>query len=511
MIALAVLSWSILVTPVLAIPPCPVTTMAEHASTVAYRDLVWRCNPGPQRELLFGELGRVREIMWGGGKGGGKSAAIGPKALLHVDEHPVHARVLILREDSGQLTDLMDKMEPLCIAAGGKFNASKLTWKFPDGARIRFGHLVKGVAPYWGQEYTLIIIDELTRCMKTLAEYKKLRSSLRNPHGIQGQIIGLTNPGGAGHVWVKAYFKQAPPNTIHRDAKGRERVFIPALLSDNPHLPVEYRDELNEMGEAERKAYAEGDWDAFEGSVFRLVKGVHVLTWADFKEKFGSERPPADWKRFRSYDHGFAAPGASYWYSVNHAGQAIVYRELYTVAYDKDRLPIPNKGSSTPPRDVAKMIALRSEGERYDASWTGRDLFDEVRGDHGGGLTLATHFAAEKIFFTAWTTGPNSRIAGKQALHQRLAYEVGADGNLVREPGIIFIEEECPHVLRTLPTLEYSKTQPEQVDDQGEDHAFDSIAGFCKMNPWAPPTKEKPNTGWRERVAAPRTSDWMTS
>src|SRR3954469_19296749 len=99
---LSALLWSILVTPAPALASPPM------------RDLVWHCNPGPQRDMLFGELGRVREIMWGGAKGGGKSAVIGPKALQHINEHPCFARVLILREDYGQLLDLMDKMAPQC-------------------------------------------------------------------------------------------------------------------------------------------------------------------------------------------------------------------------------------------------------------------------------------------------------------------------------------------------------------------------------------------------------------
>ena len=46
-------------------------------------------------------------------------------------------------------------------------------------------------------------LDALKRFIKTIKDYNKLRSSLRNPHGIPGQIVGLTNPGGPGHGWVK--------------------------------------------------------------------------------------------------------------------------------------------------------------------------------------------------------------------------------------------------------------------------------------------------------------------
>lgn len=457
-------------------------------------ELRWRCNPGPQREFLFGRLGRVREVLYGGAKGGGKSAAIGPKAYLHIAANPGVARVLILRETFDDLTDLMDKMRPQCEAQGAAWHEQKRTWTFPCGAKIRFGY-VKGKSqsatkrnPYWGQEYTLIVVDEVTRCIASEVEYLELLGSLRNAHGVAGQVVLLSNPGGAGHTWVKARFKDAaPPLTVYADpATGLERVFIPANLHDNPHLPAEYRATLEQLPDAERAAYLDGNWDAFEGSVFRLVPGVHVWTWADFNARYGlpanNRKPPEGWRLYRVYDYGMAAPSACYWIALDTAppagtGRAIAYREDYTVAPDGKGGVKPNKGLNLPPRDAAKRLARLSEGESYAGSWAGRDLFDDPRADTGGGAALATHFQAEGVRFVAWKVGPGSRLAGKVALQQWLAPR--ADG----AAGLVFIGEECPHALRTLPALEYAKNDPEQVDDSGEDHAFDALAGWAKMAP----------------------------
>ena len=466
---------------------------SSGASAVA--DLVWTANAGSQEELVFGDLGQVREILFGGQKGGGKSGAIPPLALMHIAENPGHARVLILRETFGELDDLIAALEPFCLAAGARWNQQKKTWRFPCGARLQFGHLGDGCRPYWGREFSLIIIDELTRCIPTERDYTMLLGSLRNSKGVPCQVIAMSNPGGPGHAWVKARFKDpAPPRTIITDPKtGLQRVFIPAGLKENEHnLGLDYRRTLEQLPEAEKAAYLDGDWDAFTGRVFKLEPGVHVWTWAQFLERTKHERPPTEWLRYRTYDHGLAAPGACYWIAVDHAGRAYAYRELYTIAADGKGGFVPNKGAAYPPRDVAKMIATRSERETYSASWSGRDLFDEVRRDHAGGQTLASHFAAEGIHFNAWTTGPGSRIAGKQALHQWLAVPEGGDGF----PGLVFIGEECPHALRTLPALEYSKTQPEQVDDTGEDHCFDALAGWAKMKPWAPQPKEPAGPKW---------------
>ena len=447
-----------------------------QASQVA--SVTWRANDGPQTDFLLSE---IREVLFGGARGGGKSEAIAPKALVHVSRYKDAASVLILRETYPQLIDLMDRTRPMFLAAGAKWHEQRKTWRFPSGARVRFGHTSDGCDPYWGQEFSLIIIDELTRTIADEREYHKLLGSLRSSRGVPCQVVCTSNPGGKGHAWVKARFMGVPAGTVVKDAEtGLERVFIASNLADNPYLGPEYRATLEAMPEAERRAYLYGDWDAFEGAVFKLVPGVHIWSWAEFAERTGNERPPAGWNRYRAYDHGLAAPGACYWIAVDPAGRAYVYRELYTVAKDAKGAIIPNKGAAYPPRDVAKMIATRSEGERYAGSWTGKDLFDEVRRDHMGGQVLASHFEAEGIHFNAWTVGQGSRIAGKQALHQWLATR--PDG----AAGLVFIQEECPHALRTLPALEYSTTQPEQVDDSGEDHCFDALAGFAKMKPWAP-------------------------
>lgn len=465
------------------------------------REIRFRANKGPQREFLFGALGRTREVMYGGAKGGGKSAAIGPKVHIHIAEHPEHARVLILRENFGDLADLMDKMHAQCEAVGGRWNETKKTWTFPQGAKIRFGHMDRGVRPYWGHEFTMIIVDEVTRCIKTERDYLMLMGSLRNAHGIPGQMIVLTNPGGEGHAWVNARFRNVPPLTIQRDEKtGLERVFIPAKLSDNPHLDNDsdegraYRAILEQLPEAEREAYLEGNWDAFQGKVFKLVPGVHIVTWAQFNEHYGlpadNRKVPADWLKYRTYDHGYAHPGACYWYGVDYQGRAVVYRELYTIANDRDGQPIPNEGAKLPPQTVAQAINEYSSGEKYAASWTGPDLFNEVRQDQAGGVKIATHFEREGIYFTAWSAAPGSRVAGKQALHQRLHFVMGEDGKPKEWPGLVIIAGEAPHLVRTFSALEYSKQNPEIWDKTSEDHAADSVTGFCKMNPWAPPVPQ---------------------
>ena len=447
-------------------------------------ELDWRPNRGPQAAFLMCPVG---EILYGGAKGGGKSDAIGPKAVKHALKYGEHATVLILRETMPQLRDLMKRVRPHCLRAGATFNKVEKTWTFPNGASVIFGHLSAGCDPYWGQEYSLIIIDEVTRCLATEVEYLELLGSLRSSRGIPCQVVLTSNPGGKGHNWVKARFMGVPPLTVQKDPEsGLERVFIPASLRDNPHLPPSYAHLLAQMPDAEREAFLEGNWDAFEGRIFRLVPGVHLWSMAAFKERTGHDAIPADWTRFRSYDHGFARPGACLWFAVDPEGRAYVYREFYTVEKDSKGAFVPNSGARMEPRKVAARIKELSGKETYSASWTGPDLFYEVRQDQAGGVKVASHFEAEQLHFTAWRANDGSRLAGKQALHQRLAYEMDEDGTPTTWPGLVILGDAAPHLVRTLPALEYDPHDVELWDSDGEDHAPDALMGFCKMRPWAP-------------------------
>lgn len=462
-------------------------------------DLRWKCNPGPQREFVFGRLGRVREVLYGGQKGGGKSDAIVPKCYKHIGENPGAARVLILRETHPELTELIDRMRPQCLAQGAVWHEQRKTWTFPCGAKIRFGHLSDGCDPYWGLEFSLIIVDEVTRCIATEADYLKLLGSLRNSKGVPCQVVLMSNPGGKGHAWVKARFMGVPPRTVYKDpATNLERVFIPASLESNPHLPPEYRATLEQLPEAERDAYLHGNWDAFEGRIFKLLPGIHLVPKQDI---------PSDWTRFRSMDWGYARPFAIYWYAVDFEGRAYVYREWYGAAKDGKGGFIANEGARIEPEKVAEKIALieKEAGEREVIGIADPACWAKGQGDHGGGPSIIEAMQKHGVF---WQKGKNDRLQGKMQVHQRLTYELHEDGRVAEAPGLFIVQESCTHLVRTLPALEYDQHRVEDVDTDGEDHAYDSLRYFCMARPWAPKQAKKTD-GWRDRQNAPnRNWEW---
>jgi hypothetical protein len=111
---------------------------------------------------------------------------------------------------------------------------------------------------YLSVEFAIMGIDEINRNPKTV--FDMLRSRLRWPGIKDTKFLAGCNPLGEAWVknmWVKRMF---PPE----EKEQYEFVFVPALPTDNPHLPVEYYKSLESLPEAQRKAYLEGNWDAFD-------------------------------------------------------------------------------------------------------------------------------------------------------------------------------------------------------------------------------------------------------
>ena len=142
----------------------------------------------------------------------------------------------------------------------GKFNESKheftLAPEYGSGV-IAFRNL-DDPSKYLSVEFAVIGIDEINRNPKTT--FDMLRSRHRWPGIKDVKFLAGCNPLGEAWVknlWVKRLF---PPE----EKEQYEFVFVPALPTDNPHLPQEYYKSLESLPENQRKAYLEGNWDAFD-------------------------------------------------------------------------------------------------------------------------------------------------------------------------------------------------------------------------------------------------------
>ncbi len=437
------------------------------------------------------------EALYGGAAGGGKSEALVMEALRQI--HIPHYKGLILRKSYPQLAELLDKAMRYYpqVDPGAVYNATGHVWRFSSGAKVVFGSLghPKDRYNYQGQAYDFIGFDELTQF--TFEEYSYLFSRNRpNGPGTRCYIRATANPGGVGHGWVKARFiTSAPPMTTmwdrmavrypdgQEEVRHRSRIFVPSTVFDNRILldnDPDYLGRLAALPAAERKALLYGDWDSFVGQVFCEWRndpahavdrvGTHVI--APF-------RIPADWPIWRGFDWGYTRPFSVGWYAVDHDGRLYRIRELYGCRADAGGMVMPNTGVCMNADEIARTIRRI---EREDPNLMGRHIHgvaDPAIYQRNGGASIAELMEAEGVY---WDRGDNTRLAGKQQLHNRLSFDKRGI------PGL-YVFSTCRHFIRTIPALVYSQMDVEDVDTAMEDHIYDECRYVCMENPCAAPVR----------------------
>lgn len=279
----------------------------------------------------------IREAFYGGAAGGGKSDALLMSALQYVDV-PDYA-ALILRRTFGDLSQpgaLMDRAEKWLTPTTAKKQDGGRKWLFPSGARLVFGHCQnyqEAMTQFSSAEFQFIGIDELTQGWDERT-YKFLFSRIRRPQmncricrrpivwdigddeelrepgwvhkrpgwcekpipidiaaapdglslaNVPLRIRSASNPGGSGHQWVKERF-------VDEETREPRTVFVPARLSDNPHLDEEeYTEQLRMQGGVLSRRLLEGDWEVVEeGRMFRRSWFTYV----------GEVPPKVEWVRY---------------------------------------------------------------------------------------------------------------------------------------------------------------------------------------------------------------------
>lgn len=295
---------------------------------------VWRPLLGPQALFVHIACTRsdVREILYGGARGGGKtdgSIAVGADRIENE-----HYRALVLRKNATDLDDYASRCEEAyqCFKVQAKRNPMVL--RFGENKQNTKGAVIKGgnlgdknaYIKYQGQEYSRIFIEELTQ-IPSEKLYKQVMSSCRSKYPeLYPQMILTANPGGVGHSWVKKRFvtpidfrdetydetkldngdilyeterirwwkrhyhyktetgeeKVVEWNEIldkEENAKAKPgsetyRVFIPSTIDDNPILLendpayVNMLEGLKTTDPALYEAWRHGEWEVFAGQVF---------------------------------------------------------------------------------------------------------------------------------------------------------------------------------------------------------------------------------------------------
>lgn len=249
-----------------------------------------------------------REAFYGGAAGGGKSDALLMGALQHVDVPGYSA--LILRRTYADLWKqgaLIPRSHQWLASTAARWKGDLHKWEFPSGAVIEFGYLERDehLAKYDSSEYQYIAFDEVTQFTKN--QYTYMFSRNRRVEGqnatVPLRMRSASNPGGVGHEWVKERFVDAAT----RDPK---RVFIPALMHDNPAInAAEYSCDLEELEPVRRAQLRDGDWDIRpeSGSPYKRKWWYEPDTYVANRYLFDDERIRTHTiARCLSYDTAFS-------------------------------------------------------------------------------------------------------------------------------------------------------------------------------------------------------------
>ena len=445
----------------------PAKPLAPAYDVQEAQDVVFKANEGPQTDFLSSS---EREVLYGGAAGGGKSYAMLADPLHGLNN--ANFSGLLVRHTTEELRELIQKSQELYPRAipGIKWSERKSQWISPRGGRLWMSYLDKDmdVTRYQGQAFNWIGFDELTQWSSPYA-WDYMRSRLRSAYSKE---LGLymratTNPGGAGHQWVKKMFIDPSPynksfwatNIETGDTitfpKGHtkegeplfKRRFIPASLFDNPYLSEggDYEAMLLSLPEHQRKQLLDGNWDVNEGAAFpEFNRSIHVID--PFKI-------PQSWSRFRACDYGYGSHTGVLWLAVSPSDQLIVYRELYC-----------SKVTAT---DLADMII---DAEQEDGTIRYGVLDSSLwhkRGDTGP--SLAEQMNMKGCRWRPSDRSKGSRVAGKNELHRRLQVDEFTD-----EPRLVFMST-CTNTISQIPALPLDKNNSEDVDTKSEDHLYDAL------------------------------------
>lgn len=444
----------------------PATPRPEPVNVKKAQEVIFQPNPGPQTEFLSaGE----QEVLYGGAAGGGKSYAMLADPVRNFTNE--HAKMLLVRKTTEELRELVSVSKMLYPKAipGIKFLERDKTWVAPSGATLWMSYLDADddVTRYQGQAFSWIGFDELTQWASPYA-WNYMRSRLRTTKdsGLKLYQRGTTNPGGAGHAWVKKTFIDPatpgkafwardmetgevlvwPRGSVREGEPLFKRRFIPATLFDNPYLAEDgmYEANLLSLPEHQRKQLLEGNWDAAEGAAFsEFNRRIHVVDPFEI---------PSNWPRFRAADYGYSSYSGVLWFAVAPDEQLIVYRELYV--------------SKVLAEDLADMVLDEEEGEKMRYGVLDSSLWHK-RGDTGP--SIAERMILKGCRWRPADRSKGSRVAGKNEIHRRLQVD-----QFTEQPRMV-IFSNCRNLISQLPSIPLSKSNPEDVDTNSEDHLYDAL------------------------------------
>ncbi len=423
----------------------------QKIKEVAFNTGEWR--PTKRQEQFLSLPLSIREALYGGGAGSAKTDVLLLYAICHGwINNPAFKQVFLRRTFPELRNEVIPRSRQIYQKFGGTLNKSDMAWTFPRPDQYGSGFANAGSMVFLGQceneddvhkydsmEINLFTPDELTSETEWIYLYIGFQRVRTSDPTLPAIIRAAGMPGGIGHTWVRRRFVDAaPPGTVIRGKGGNLRIYIHATLADNPHIDPGYRQSLEALPEAEKRAKLYGDWNAYAGQVFEEMRdrqypdeppnALHVIP--EFQI-------PDWWPRIVIGDWGFAAMAYVAFAAISPQRRVYIYRELHWTKtkieewapYVKEHVDIEN------PR-VIKFC--QSAGKELGLEHT---IQEQISSALGRQIDLTTNSAG-------------SRVAGKQLIHEYLRWK--PKHQFLRQKATQWNEETAMWILRNRGMKEYN-------------------------------------------------------
>lgn len=442
----------------------------------------WHPNTGPQTTAL---QHTEFELLMGGSRGGSKTET-GIVWMMKLINHSLF-RGLVIRKNSDDLSDWVDRAHRMYSAYGAIVTGKPPLIRFPSGAKIRTGHLKdeNAYTKYQGHEYHRIIIEELTQIPEEKYYLQLLASCRSSVPEIHPRVFLTTNPGGAGHAWVKERFidislPNVPYTYIYTLPDGRQlkrsRIFIPSRLEDTPQLMendpnyVVTLEMLKDTDVELYKAWRLGDWNTFAGQFFREFKPeIHVMRSfpVDYADRDKMFIGGLDWGRTDPFSfHPSYVTRVYYTYPETNEIisflRIVTYKEFY--------------GTDQSPKEWGDKIKDGIPLKRFSWIQADNQIFNP---QNDGSMSIFLQFAmySDEEYRRLLKPASKERVGGWENMHNWLS--IAPDGL-----PYWLITENCTNLIKSIPLLQHDEDIVEDVAASPFDHAPDGVRYMLKAIKW---------------------------
>jgi PBSX family phage terminase large subunit len=271
--------------------------------------------PKQENAVYYLKDDSTTEVLYGGAAGGGKSA-LGCLWLIEMSQKYKGSRWLMGRSKLKTLKEttlntFFDLANELGLSDQFTFNAQSNTIFWNNGSEIILKDLFLYPSdPHFDSlgslEITGAFIDECNQLVYKAWQVVKSRIRYKlTEFDLIPKLLGSCNP--AKNWTYKKFYKPDKSNDL-----PKQRKFIQALPTDNPHLPQSYLDSLLELDKASKQRLYFGNWEYDNDpatiisydSILAYWNGNHVTPEGDHYLSIDVARKGKDKTVFRVW-HGF--------------------------------------------------------------------------------------------------------------------------------------------------------------------------------------------------------------